>query len=41
MPDFQPISEVIYLFSLFSIMSFFTNYDPLPFFAEYSACPSC
>jgi hypothetical protein len=42
MPDFQPISEVIYLvFSSFSIMSFLTDHDPLPFSAGYSACPSC
>jgi hypothetical protein len=41
MPDFQPISEVMYLFSLLSSMSFFTYHDPLPLFAEYSACPSC
>jgi hypothetical protein len=41
MPDFQPISEVIYPFSPFSIMSFFTDHDPLPFFAGHSACPSC
>jgi hypothetical protein len=38
-PNFQPISEVMYLFSLFSSMSFFTDHDPLPLFAEYSACP--
>jgi hypothetical protein len=41
MPDFQPISEVIYLFSpSFSIMSFFTYQDLLPFSARYSICPS-
>jgi hypothetical protein len=40
MPDFQPISEVMYLFSLSSSMSLFTDHDPLPLFAEYSACPS-
>jgi hypothetical protein len=33
-PDFQPILEVMYLFSLFSSMSFFTDHDPLPLFAE-------
>jgi hypothetical protein len=42
MPDFQPISEVIYLFfPLFSTMSFFTDQDPSPFSVGYSACPSC
>jgi hypothetical protein len=42
MLDFQPISEVIYLFfSFFSIMSFFSDHDPLLFFAGYSTCPSC
>jgi hypothetical protein len=40
MPDFQPISEVMYSFFLFSSISFFTNHYSLPLFAEYSACPS-
>jgi hypothetical protein len=36
------LSEVIYLFfSSFSIMSFFTDHDPLPFSARYSVCSSC
>jgi hypothetical protein len=34
MPDFQPISEVMYLLFPFS------QSCPLPFFVEYSACPS-
>jgi hypothetical protein len=41
MSDFQPISEVTYLFSLFSLMPFFTDHDPLPFSAGYGTCPSC
>jgi hypothetical protein len=41
MPNFQPISEVTYLSFPFSIVSLFTDHDPLPLFAEYSACPSC
>jgi hypothetical protein len=40
MPDFQPISEVMYLFSLFSSMSFLLIMILCHFFAEYSACPS-
>jgi hypothetical protein len=40
MPDFQPISEVMYLSFLFSSMSFLTDHDSLPLFAEYSAFPS-
>jgi hypothetical protein len=34
MPDFQPISKVIYLFFFFSIMSFFTDHGPLPFLQD-------
>jgi hypothetical protein len=40
MPDFQPISEVMYLFFFFSSVPFFTDHDSLPLFAEYNACPS-
>jgi hypothetical protein len=42
MPDFHPISEVIYLFFSFSqscpslLIMILCH-----FFAEYSACPSC
>jgi hypothetical protein len=40
MPDFHAILEVMYLFFLFSSMSFLTDHDPSSPFAEYSACPS-
>jgi hypothetical protein len=38
-PDFQPISEVMYLFFLFSIMSFFTDHDPLPLLCRIQCLP--
>jgi hypothetical protein len=41
MPDFHPISEVIYLFfPSFSTMPFFTDQNLLPFSAGYNTCPS-
>jgi hypothetical protein len=41
MPDFHPISEVIYLFfPSFSTIFVFTDQDLLPFSAGYNTCPS-
>jgi hypothetical protein len=39
MLDFQPISEVMYLFFLFSSMSFFTDHDPLPLLCRIQCLP--